>query len=92
MIFSPDAYYSALLPVIRDVAVAAGVPLEAVARAMLIGENTGFAISPVVPSVYLALALAEVELRKHIAFTFFWAWGVSLVMLVFAVLSGAVHY
>ncbi|WP_434136825.1 citrate transporter (plasmid) [Pseudomonas luteola] len=92
MIFSPDAYYFALLPVIRDVAVAAGVPLEAVARAMLIGENTGFAISPVVPSVYLALALAGVELRKHIAFTFFWAWGVSLVMLVFAVLSGAVHY
>ena len=81
MIFSPDAYYFALLPVIRDVAVAAGVPLEAVARAMLIGENTGFAISPVVPSVYLALALAGVELRKHILYTFFWAWGVSLVML-----------
>ena len=90
MIFSPDAYYFALLPVIRDVAVAAGVPLEAVARAMLIGENTGFAISPVVPSVYLALALAGVELRKHILYTFFWAWGVSLVMLAFAVLSGAI--
>ena len=91
MIFSPDAYYFALLPVIRDVAVAAGVPLEAVARAMLIGENTGFAISPVVPSVYLALALAGVELRKHIAFTFFWAWGVSLVMLAFALALGAVQ-
>lgn len=91
MIFSPDAYYFALLPVIRDVAVAAGVPLEAVARAMLIGENTGFAISPVVPSVYLALALAGVELRKHIAFTFFWAWGVSLVMLAFAVAIGVVQ-
>ncbi|SDT08438.1 CitMHS family transporter [Pseudomonas granadensis] len=90
MIFSPDAYYFALLPVIRDVAVAAGVPLEAVARAMLIGENTGFAISPVVPSVYLALALAGVELRKHIMYTFCWAWGVSLVMLAFAVLSGAI--
>lgn len=91
MIFSPDAYYFALLPVIRDVAVAAGVPLEAVARTMLIGENTGFAISPVVPSVYLALALAGVELRKHIAFTFFWAWGVSLVMLAFAVAIGVVQ-
>lgn len=92
MIFSPDAYYFALLPVIRDVAMAAGVPLEAVARAMLIGENTGFAISPVVPSVYLALALAGVELRKHIAYTFFWAWGVSLVMLMFAVLIGAIKF
>ncbi|MBD8496637.1 citrate:proton symporter [Pseudomonas syringae] len=91
MIFSPDAYYFALLPVIRDVAMAAGVPLESVARAMLIGENTGFSISPVVPSVYLALALAGVELRKHIAFTFFWAWGVSLVMLVFAVMIGVIQ-
>ncbi|WP_434563514.1 citrate transporter [Pseudomonas sp. Z5-35] len=91
MIFSPDAYYFALLPVIKDVAAAAGVPLEAVARAMLIGENTGFSISPVVPSVYLALALSGVELRKHMAYTFFWAWGVSLVMLAFAVLTGAVQ-
>ncbi|SFG66981.1 CitMHS family transporter [Pseudomonas sp. NFACC45] len=91
MIFSPDAYYFALLPVIRDVAAAAGVPLDAVARAMLIGENTGFSISPVVPSVYLALALSGVELRKHIAYTFFWAWGVSLVMLAFAVATGAVQ-
>lgn len=58
---------------------------------MLIGENTGFAISPVVPSVYLALALAGVESRKHIAFTFFWAWGVSLIMLAFAVAIGVVQ-
>ena len=43
----------------------------------IVGENTGFAISPVVPSAYLALALAGVELRKHIAFTFFWAWGIK---------------
>lgn len=91
MIFSPDAYYFALLPVIKDVAAAAGVPLEAVARAMLIGENTGFSISPVVPSVYLALALSGVELRKHMAYTFFWAWGVSLVMLAFAVATGAIQ-
>ncbi|MCW1246557.1 citrate:proton symporter [Pseudomonas sp. SAICEU22] len=91
MIFSPDAYYFALLPVIKDVAAAAGVPLEAVARAMLIGENTGFSISPVVPSVYLALALSGVELRKHMAYTFFWVWGVSLVMLAFAVVTGAVQ-
>jgi CitMHS family citrate-Mg2+:H+ or citrate-Ca2+:H+ symporter len=41
--------------------------------------------------VYLALALSGVELRKHMAYTFFWAWGVSLVMLVFAVATGAVQ-
>jgi CitMHS family citrate-Mg2+:H+ or citrate-Ca2+:H+ symporter len=92
MLFSPDAYYFALLPVIRDVAVTAGVPLESVARAMLIGEHTGFSISPVVPSVYLLIALAGVELRSHIRFTFFWAWGVSLIMLAFAVAIGVVTF
>lgn len=86
MLFSPDAYYFALLPVIRDVAVAAGVDPAAVANAMLIGENTGFGVSPVVPSVYLAIGLAGVELYKHIRYTVLWAWGISLVMLATAVL------
>ncbi|GGK00500.1 CitMHS family transporter [Pseudomonas matsuisoli] len=92
MLFSPDAYYFALLPIIRDIAVTAGVPLESVARAMLIGENAGFAISPVVPSVYLLIALAGVELRTHIRYTFFWAWGVSLVMLASAIAFGVVTF
>ncbi|WP_277372742.1 citrate:proton symporter [Pseudomonas sp. AA-38] len=90
MLFSPDAYYFALLPVIRDVAVAAGVDPAAVAKAMLIGENTGFGVSPVVPSVYLAIGLAGVELYKHIRYTVLWAWGISLVMLAAAVLFGVV--
>lgn len=90
MLFSPDAYYFALLPVIRDVAVAAGVDAQGVASAMLIGENTGFGISPVVPSVYLAIGLAGVELYKHIRYTVLWAWGISLVMLAAAVVFGVV--
>ncbi len=90
MLFSPDAYYFALLPVIRDVAVAAGVDPASVANAMLIGENTGFGISPVVPSVYLAIGLAGVELYRHIRYTVLWAWGISLVMLAAAVLLGVV--
>ncbi len=90
MLFSPDAYYFALLPVIRDVAVAASVDAQGVASAMLIGENTGFGISPVVPSVYLAIGLAGVELYKHIRYTVLWAWGISLVMLAAAVVFGVV--
>lgn len=90
MIFSPDAYYFALMPIVRDVAQAGGVSVEAIARAMLIGENTGFSVSPVVPSVYLAIGLAGVDLRAHIRFSFLWAWGLSVVLLLFAMLIGAV--
>lgn len=90
MLFSPDAYYFALMPIVRDIATAAGVPVDAVARAMLIGENTGFSISPVVPSVYLAIGLAGVELREHLKFTFLWAWGIGIILLAFAWLIGAI--
>lgn len=90
MIFSPDAYYFALMPIVRDVAQAGGVSVEAIARAMLIGENTGFSVSPVVPSVYLAIGLAGVDLRAHIRFSFLWAWGLSVILLLFAMLIGAV--
>jgi hypothetical protein len=72
MLLSPDAYYFALLPIVRDVATSAGVPVESVARAMLIGENISFVLSPVVPSVYLAIGLAGVELHSHIRYTFVW--------------------
>jgi citrate-Mg2+:H+ or citrate-Ca2+:H+ symporter, CitMHS family len=90
MLLSPDAYYFALLPIVRDVATAAGVPVESVARTMLIGENISFVVSPVVPSVYLAIGLAGVELHSHIRYTFLWVWGVSLVLLAFAVAIGVV--
>ncbi|WP_110656577.1 CitMHS family transporter [Salinicola halimionae] len=90
MLFSPDAYYFALMPIVRDIATSAGVPVDAVARAMLIGENTGFSISPVVPSVYLAIGLAGVELREHLKFTFLWAWGIGIILLAFAWLIGAI--
>jgi CitMHS family citrate-Mg2+:H+ or citrate-Ca2+:H+ symporter len=90
MLLSPDDYYFALLPIVRDVATAAGVPVESVGRAMLIGEVTSFVVSPVVPSVYLAIGLAGVELRSHIRYTFLWVWGVSLVLLAFAAATGVV--
>jgi citrate-Mg2+:H+ or citrate-Ca2+:H+ symporter, CitMHS family len=90
MLLSPDAYYFAFLPIVRDVATAAGVPVESVARAMLIGGNISCVVSPVVPSVYLAVGLAGVELHSHIRYTFVWVWGVSLVLLAFAVAIGVV--
>ncbi|MFP8965219.1 CitMHS family transporter [Pokkaliibacter sp. CJK22405] len=90
MLFSPDAYYFALMPIVRDISTSAGVPVDAVARAMLIGENTGFSISPVVASVYLAIGLAGVELRDHLKFTFLWAWGIGILLLGFAWMIGAI--
>lgn len=92
MVFGPDAMFFGLVPLISEVAGSAGVPAMDVARAVLIGDNPGFSISPVVPSVYLAVGLAGVKLGDHIRFTFFWAVGISLALLAFGIAIGAVGF
>lgn len=91
LLFSPDAYYFGVLPVLAETAEAFGIPGVAVARASLIGQMTvGFPISPLTGATYLLIGLADVDLGEHIKFTFLWAWLVSLVMLVVAILTGAI--
>lgn len=59
-------------------------------HAMLIGENAALAVSPAIPVTFLAIGLAGVELQEHIKFSFLWLWGISLVMLAFAVVTGLI--
>ncbi|WP_083902864.1 CitMHS family transporter [Natrinema versiforme] len=91
LVFSPDAYYFGVLPVLAETAQAYGIPEVAVVRASLIGQMTvGFPISPLTGATYLLIGLADVDLGEHIKFTFLWAWVVSLVMLTVAIFTGAV--
>lgn len=91
LLFSPDAYYFGVLPVLAETAEAFGIPGIVVARASLLGQMTvGFPISPLTGATYLLVGLADVDLGEHIKFTFLWAWLVSLVMLVVAILTGAI--
>jgi CitMHS family citrate-Mg2+:H+ or citrate-Ca2+:H+ symporter len=91
LVFSPDAYYFGVLPVLAETAAAFGISEVAVARASLIGQQTvAFPISPLTGATYLLIGLADVDLGEHIKFTFLWAWLVSLVMLVVAILTGAI--
>ena len=64
--------------------------LETVGRAMLIGENVGLSVSPVVPPTFLAIGLAGVELKDHIKFSFLPLWALSIAMMVFAILLGII--
>lgn len=92
MAFGPDPYYFGILPIVNEIASSAGVPAESVAHAMLLGENVGFVVSPVIPTVYLLVGLGRVDLGQHIRFTFPWAWGVSVAMMVFAIVIGIIHF
>ena len=92
ILFTPDAYYYGIVPVLSHTCTQLGVdPLE-IGRASLLGQMTvGFPLSPLTASTFLLIGLAEVELGEHQQFIFKWAWGTTIVMTIVALLTGSIH-
>jgi CitMHS family citrate-Mg2+:H+ or citrate-Ca2+:H+ symporter len=92
LLFTPDAYYFGVVPILSETAQSFGIdPLE-IGRAGLLGQMTvGFPISPLTASTFLLISLTEVELGEHQKNVFFWAWGSTLVMTIVALLTGSIH-
>ena len=92
ILFTPDAYYYGVVPVLSHACTQLGVdPLE-IGRASLLGQMTvGFPLSPLTASTFLLIGLAEVDLGDHQKFIFKWAWGTTIVMTIVALLTGSIH-
>lgn len=90
MLLSTDAYYFALFPVIEQIGTTVGIDSLSTAYAMIIGNIVGTFISPLAPAVWLALGLSGLEMGKHIRYSFFWLWGLSLILIVVAILFGII--
>lgn len=92
ILFTPDAYYFGVVPILSQTATQFGIdPLE-IGRAALLGQMTvGFPISPLTASTFLLVGLTEVDLGEHQRHTFFWAWGTTIVMMIVAILTGSIH-
>ncbi|MGN6602334.1 MAG: CitMHS family transporter [Ginsengibacter sp.] len=92
LLFTPDAYYFGVVPVLSHTCTQLGVnPLE-VGRASLLGQMTvGFPLSPLTASTFLLIGLAEVDLGDHQKFIFKWAWGTTIVMTIVSLLTGSIH-
>lgn len=91
LLFGPDAYYFAVMPVLSAVGATFGISAENIAQASIIGEETvGFPISPMTGSFYLLTGLAGVPIGAHIRFLLPWAWLVSLIMLAVALATGVI--
>lgn len=85
---SNDAFYFGILPVIAQTAAQYGItPLE-IARASVVGQPVHL-LSPLVPSLYLLVALAKVDLGDHQRFALKWAILASFGLFVGGVLFGA---
>ena len=91
LLFDPDSFYFAVLPVLAQASEAVGLAGIDIGRAAIAGQMTiGFPISPLTPATFLLIGLAGVDLGDHQKHTFLWAWAVSLVILFTAILTGAI--
>lgn len=90
LLLSTDAYYFGLLPVVDQIGLTYGIDSLSTAYAMIIGNIVGTFISPLAPAVWLALGLSGLEMGKHLKFSFFWMWGLSIVLLIAAVFLGVI--
>lgn len=92
LLFTPDAYYFGVVPILSQTATQFGIdPLE-IGRAALLGQMTvGFPVSPLTASTFLLVGLAEVDLGDHQKFILKWAFGTTIVMTLAALLTGSIH-
>jgi CitMHS family citrate-Mg2+:H+ or citrate-Ca2+:H+ symporter len=92
LLFTPDAYYFGVVPILSQTATQFGIdPLE-IGRAALLGQMTvGFPVSPLTASTFLLVGLADVDLGDHQTFILKWAFGTTLVMTLAALLTGSIH-
>ncbi len=91
LLFTPDAYYFGVVPVLAKTMVSFGLDPLQIGRAALLGQMTvGFPLSPLTASTFLLISLTKVELGEHQKNVFFWALGTSLVMTIVAILTGSI--
>lgn len=90
LLLSTDAYYFALLPVVEQIATGFGIESLSTTYAMIIGSIVGTFISPFSPALWLALGLANLEMGRHIRYSFIWLWIISILLLIVALLIGVI--
>jgi CitMHS family citrate-Mg2+:H+ or citrate-Ca2+:H+ symporter len=89
--FDPDSFYFGLLPVLAHASQAAGGSAIELGRAAVLGQmTTGFPVSPLTPSTFLLVGLADVDLADHQRRTIPYAFAVTLIMTAVAVATRAI--
>ena len=91
LVFTADAYYFGVLPVLAESAGRFGLDPLLVGRAAVLGHvTTGFPLSPLVASSFLLVEKAGVRYGEHQRHMFGWAFAATLLMTLIAYLTGAI--
>jgi citrate-Mg2+:H+ or citrate-Ca2+:H+ symporter, CitMHS family len=71
LVFTPDAYYFGVLPIVAQAGAAYGVDPAVMGRAAILGQmTTGFPLSPLTASTFILVGLSGVDLGDHQRFIF----------------------
>lgn len=93
LVFTPDAYYFGVLPVLAETSSAFGGSAAEIGTAAILGQmTTGFPLSPLTASTFILVGMSGVDLGAHQRFIFKWAFGTTIVMTVVALLTGAISF
>lgn len=90
-VMSNDAYYFGIVPVLAEAASHYGVSPVEIGRACLLGQNI-HALSPLVAAVYLVAGMLDVDVGAMQRFGLKWAAALAALLVVAAVLTGAVPF
>lgn len=90
MFIGADPYAYGMLPVILGITDTVGIDPQSVAIAVVMGECAGWTISPAVSTVYLGIALIDVELKDWLKHAIPIVWGMTVLLLIFAVVTGCI--
>ena len=91
LLFDPDSYYYGVMPVLASAVEQMGVNPIMIARASIIGQmTTGFPVSPLTGATFLLTGLSGIDLGEHQKHTIPFAFMTTIVMLIVAVIIGAI--
>lgn len=91
LLFDPDSFYFGILPVLSSTSAHFGGEAIEIGRAAIVGQmTTGFPVSPLTGATFLLIGLTGVDLGSHQKKTIPYAFLVSLVILIFSFLVGAI--
>ncbi|EAZ79730.1 CitMHS family transporter [Algoriphagus machipongonensis] len=93
LLFDPDSFYFGILPLLSSTAVEFGGSGIEVGRAAIMGQmTTGFPVSPLTGATFLLIGLTGVDLADHQRKTIPYAFLVSMIILIVALLVGAISF
>lgn len=90
LVLSTDAYYFGLFPVVEQITSSVGVEPTKSGYAVMIGSIVGTFVSPFSPALWMGLGLANLSMGKHIRYSFFWVWGLSLAIMLCSWMIGVI--